>query len=165
MPIFPKKVSPLFIFLPGIFLAAILEHTIFGSAMFRGQAPSLTLLFLCLSLFFTTKSFWLWCFKIFVAGFLIEMTSSTIPGFKLVLIFFCGMVFERVLAFINHKTPIVFLCFFSIFFLIVEGLPLIICFLLERPISFSSYAFGARFIYSILLAVFSSYAYDRFFKN
>ena len=165
MPIFPKKVSPPFIFLPGIFLAAILEHTIFGSAMFRGQAPSLTLLFLCLSLFSTTKSFWLWCFKIFVAGFLIEMTSGAIPGFKLALIFFCGMIFQRFLAFINQKTPIVFLCFFSTFFLIVEGAPLIIYFLLEYPTSFSSYAFGARFIYSILLAVLSSYIYDRFFKD
>ena len=165
MSIFPKKVRPFFVFLPGIFLVAILEHTIFGAAMFRGQVPSLTLLFLCLSLFFTTGSFWLWYFKIFVAGFLIEMTSGTIPGFKLALIFFCGMIFERLLAFINQNTPIVFLCFFSIFFLIVEGTPLIICFLLECPISFSSYVFGARFIYSIFLAALSSYTYDRFFKD
>jgi len=165
MSIFPKKVSSRFIFFPGIFLAVMLEHTIFGLAMFRGQVPSLTLLFLCLSLFFSTGPFWPWYFKILVTGFLVEMTSSTIPGFKLVLIFFCGMILKRLLVFINQKTPIVFLCFFSIFFLIVEGIPLIICFLLKRPISFSLYAFGARFIYSLFLAVPLSYTYDRFFKN
>lgn len=165
---FLKKISPLLVFLLGACLALIFEHTIFGSVALRGQVPSLVLLFLCLSLFYTAGSFWFWCFRIFTAGFLIEMTGSTLPGLKLALVFFCGMAFKYLLTLVSRRSVILFVCLFSTLFLVVEGIPLAVCLLLEHAASLSLYAFyalGVRLVYSILLAVSLSYVYARFFRD